>query len=491
MVGTDLTTTAASRRTWAALAWACAIGAVVVALHAYLGAPFDADTAYHVAVGWLLREHGILRAFPWTPFSWLADHYADKELFFHLLLAATHGLSWTAAAHLVGALCGAAALLAFFFVLRTERVPLAGGWALLPLAASPVFVYRFTIVRPHVLSVALAPLVLWAASRQRLVLLFVASAAYPWAYVAWQMPIGLVAAAEAARWLSGERPGWKPVVVALAGIFLGVAVHPNSLNLVRLAWFVVGDVLLRNAWAGRPGFELGREFEPFTVIQWARWLLAPLAMAGAASLLAWRHRRSRATATAFAIASLAYGAATVRTARFAEYFVPFSALALALAWRPRPRWALAAFLACAIYSARPTVSMLAGLHEETERIPGALASLLRERIPPGAQIFTCDWGHTGELLLALPDRRFIVALDPTFFYAKDPERYRLWYRLPREAPPMAAEIIRREFGARFVICRWDDRFRRFLNRLATEGGANTISIADDWSVYDLGDPRSP
>jgi len=460
--------------------------AVAAALHLYLGAPFDADSAYHVAVGWLIRDHGILHSFPWTPFSWLADHYADKELLFHLLLAATRGLPWTAAAHIVGAICGAAALLSSFFLLRKERVPLAGLWAALPLAASAVFVYRFSVVRPHLLSIALASLALWAASRQRLVPLFVASAIYPWAYVAWQLPIGLVLVAELARWLSGGRVAWKPLPVALAGVAVGVAAHPNSLNLVRLAWFVIGDVLVRNAWSGQPGFELGLEFEPFTVVQWAKWLATPAALAGAALFFAFRDRRKSAVPLAFAIAALGFALATVRTARFAEYFVPFSAVALALAWHPAARGALALFASCVLYSAWPTADMLAGLHGEQERISPVLAATLRERVPPGAQVFTCGWGHTGELMLALPERRFLVALDPTFFYAKDPELYRLWYRLPRDPPPNPAEIIRQAFGAQFVICRWDDRFRGFLNRLATEGGVNTITIAEDWSVYDLG-----
>lgn len=71
----------------ATLAWPAAYLAVAGLLQASIPVPWDEDTAYHVAVGRLLRTHGILHAFPWTPFSWLAEHYADKELGFHLLYA--------------------------------------------------------------------------------------------------------------------------------------------------------------------------------------------------------------------------------------------------------------------------------------------------------------------------------------------------------------------------------------------------------------------
>ena len=54
---------------------------------------------------------------------------------------------------------------------------------------------------------------------------------------------------------------------------------------------------------------------------------------------------------------------------------------------------------------------------------------MRAGIPVGARVFTCEWGLTGNLMLALPDRRFLVALAPTLFQAKDPELYKLWYAM--------------------------------------------------------------
>ena len=141
--------------------------------------PSDADTAYHAAVGRLIAEHGILRSFPWTPMSWLADHYADKELLFHLLYLPFNGLGWITASKLVGTVGGAAVLLSLFGVLRAERVRYPAAWALLPLLVSSAFLYRFALVRPHLLSIALVPIVLWAASRERVRVLAVASFLYP------------------------------------------------------------------------------------------------------------------------------------------------------------------------------------------------------------------------------------------------------------------------------------------------------------------------
>jgi hypothetical protein len=481
---------------WSLLAWAAVFLAVAGALQWYTAVPYDADTAYHVAVGRMIRAHGILHAFPWTPFSWLADHYADKELLFHLLFVPLASLDWMLAAKIVGTVCGAAALLSIYVVLRWERVRLAGLWALLPLAASGVFVFRFALVRPHLLSIALAILVLWAAARGRLVLLAVCSVAYPWAYVAWHLPIVLAGIAETTRLLSRERLRWKPIAVAAAGVALGVLTHPNAANLAQINWIHVADVLARNVWAGRIGFEMGREFEPYTALQAARYLVFIVLASGIAVVLAWRNRHRDSLPLTFAIAAVLFGALAVRSARFTEYFAPVATTALALSARWIPgrealsRWIPAVALGvAALYTGTAGALTIQGLATRDDDVPPALASFLREQIPEGAQVFTCEWGLTGSLMLALPERRFIVALDPTLFFRKDPELYRIWYELPRSPPPDAAEVIRQRFGARYVVC--GPIGDRLYRQIAFEEGVRVLLVDDLWSVLDLGEPPGP
>src|SRR5512135_3297319 len=152
--------------------------------------PNDADTAYHAAVGRLIAEHGILHSFPWTPFSWLSSHYGDKELLFHLLFVPLSSVDWILASKIIGTLCGAVFLWTMYFILEREKVRLASIWAIAPLAASSYFIFRFTLVRPFLLSVALAAVILWAARREKLPALIIAAALYPWLYVAfWQLPL--------------------------------------------------------------------------------------------------------------------------------------------------------------------------------------------------------------------------------------------------------------------------------------------------------------
>jgi len=452
--------------------------------------PSDADTAYHAAVGQLIRHHGILQSFPWTPMSWLADHYADKELLFHLFFVPLSGLGWITASKIVGTVAGAAVLMASYLVLRAEGVRLAPLWALLPLAVSSAFLYRFALVRPHLLSIALAVVVLWAASRERLRIIALAAFVYPFVYVAWMLPLVLAVIAEVARVASGERFRWKPAAVAAAAMIAGVAAHPNAANLVRFTWLQIAGALVANVWGGRQGLEMGTEFMPFSWSQWTALLLLAVAVAGVALFVAFRQRRISSVPLAFALAALAFGMLTVRTARFTEYFVPLSVLALALALhtlqRPHLHFAPIALLAIALlYQGREEAALLARLREWPNRIPSYVAKVMGAGIPVGAQVFTCEWGLTGNLMLALPDRRFLVALDPTFFQAKDPELYKLWYAMTRRPPRDVAQMVRERFGARYVACFYDEQFREFNERLASEPGVRTLLVSDDWNVYDL------
>jgi len=281
---------------------------------------------------------------------------------------------------------------------------------------------------------------------------------------------------------------WKPAAAVLAGIVLGWALHPNAWNLLKFNWIVMVDVLLGAAWQSKEGIELGLEFLPFTPTQWAQWLLGCTLMVAVGIVLAWRHRKSDPTLLAFALAALVFCLLTVRTARFAEYFIPFSAATMALASRSIPWKGLpvVVFGASLLYTGSAIAETLHGLGSRAELIPPSRAAWLQQQIPPGAQVFTTEWGHTGTLLLALPDRKFIVALDPTLFLVKDPELYRLWYGIPRHPEPGMADIIRRRFGARYVISFSDGRFDRFYELLESEPGVRTLLVADRLMVYDLG-----
>jgi len=472
-------------------AWILLITSVVSLVQLSIPYPLDDDTAYHFSVAKLIREHGILQSFPWTRFSWQFDHYADKEFLFHALFIPFTPLGFNATARIVGIIGGSALLCAIYSVLRTEGVRYAGIWALLPLGTT-IFLYRFLQVRPHLFSITFAILFLWAYCREKRGLLFLVALLFPLFYVAfWQIPLMLIIAAEGGRLLYGRRFDTRLLLFVAVGLVVGVALHPNSLNLLEMNRIHMVDVLFRNAWGEHVEFNMGGEFDPLGFSGWFRVLLVPTFFAVAGGYLAWRERKYDPLYPAIAGAMILFALLTARTNRFLEYFVPFSVLTLALLTKKyRKPYLLLACAACSIvftlYGGGYLFDYIFRQDERSWQMNPALVEKTAALIPVGSNVFTCGWEYTGGLLVNLPDRNYMVALDPTLLYKRDPNLYDLWYRTLLYAPPDAAQTVRKNFDSRYAVCLDDPSLYPFFSALSNNSRVTVLHSDGKWVLFDLG-----
>src|SRR3984893_11988104 len=121
--------------------------------------PWSYDESYHLGVARELASHFPLRSFPWTPFSILSEHFADKEPLFHLLLLPFTRLP-LATAGLAGVLAGQLFLVAAFsWVVWRLRVPHAYAFVLALTLLGSMFAMRVDMCRPHLLLMAFSVLV--------------------------------------------------------------------------------------------------------------------------------------------------------------------------------------------------------------------------------------------------------------------------------------------------------------------------------------------
>lgn len=467
--------------------WIAVLFGLLAGLHVAMPHFFDADTGYHLAVARLTAEHGILQAFPWTPFSWLADHYADKEPLFHWLLVPVAGLAPALAAGIAGVVLGTGVLAILYLLLVTERVPASGWWAILPLAASSAFVYRLALVRPHLLSIALALVISWSAVRARWLVLAVACFLFPLCYTAWHLPVVLIVIVEAARWISVREIEWRSAPVALAALAVGILLHPNFPQNLELFWIQNVTVLVGTVWAERAGFEMGQEFEPFDPVGLFLYMLWPTVLMLGAAAFAWRRRQQDVLATALAALAIAFFVISLRTQRFIEYFVPFSVFALAVGWRPAVERRVAPFLVLVgtLWIGLVARDPIERLLTRQDLFPPDVAAQLGATVSEGEQVVTCGWGFTGEMMLALPGRQFVVALDPVFFAMQDDDLYRLWFETMHEPMPRPASVLRESFAARYVLCRTDLKWRAILDALGADPEAAPRGVHGEWIVFEL------
>jgi hypothetical protein len=459
---------------------------VTVAIQLWQPVPYDADTSYHVAVGHLIAKHGILKSFPWTPFSILAENYADKEFLFHLLFVPLAGLEWINAARIVGALCGLLLLMVMWAVLKKEQVRWPWLWALLPLAFSGWFAHRFGLVRPHLLAIPLAISVFYFSSTRKPKAVFVACMLYPLSYVGWPIALLLAGVGEGLRAWKERAVCWRVPAAVLAGLAIGLLIHPNFPNIVKIAWIQNVVILIETAWSKKTGFSLGTELNPLGYYGFLRFGLLPTIAVIIAGFVAITRRRDDSLLVGCILLALLFGGMTLMTARFIEYFAPFAGISLALASRSF-RWRTVApvvILLSVIYTLSFGFAPLKAMHSRRPDFSTELQEVLRRTVPVGAQVFTCGFGLTGEMMLALPERRFIVALDPLFFYINDPERYQNWYQLVHNPPLQPSRQIRKLFGADWALCETGlSKYWGLLKALNQDQGARLVYKNNLWALY--------
>jgi hypothetical protein len=232
---------------------------------------------------------------------------------------------------------------------------------------------------------------------------------------------------------------------------------------------------------------MGTEFEPFELASLVLYLFWPAVLLAAAAMHAWRTRHEDVLPVALTAIAICFLVITLRTQRFIEYLVPFVVFALAVAWRPRSERRVAPFLVAVGISWIVLVAPepLERLRARQDLLPPAVAAQLRATVPEGEQVVTCGWGHTGEMMLALPERKFVVALDPVFFSMKDDDLYRLWFRTMHAPPPSPAGLLRENFAARFVLCSRDREWEPIIDALIADPEAELRGVHGDWVVFEL------
>jgi hypothetical protein len=145
---------------------------------------------------------------------------------------------------------------------------------------------------------------------------------------------------------------------------------------------------------------------------------------------------------------------------------------------------------CLGYTVLLSQPLLARVRSRPRLFSEQAVAALNQAVPRDAQVFTCDWQLTGDMLLALPERRFMVALDPMLFYRKDRSRFESWQQLVRQGPKQPARIIQDRFGARFVLCEDNPAFFAFMRALRADPMAVLRLRAPPLTLFEIAPQKS-
>lgn len=141
-----------------------ALAFIAIALFYHFGYPGinDGDTFYHFRHASIYREQGIFSTeFPWASASVVSRYASDIWYGFHLaLIPFTYFPDEITGMKIAGVFLTSAVLFAYFWVLKYLGVRYPALWTLLILFSTADQNYRFTMIRPHLVTFALAMMIL-------------------------------------------------------------------------------------------------------------------------------------------------------------------------------------------------------------------------------------------------------------------------------------------------------------------------------------------
>jgi hypothetical protein len=454
----------------------------------------DLDGFYHLGHAAAYAEGSIFdTSFPWATQSVVADRGADLWWGFHVALlpfALLGPLEWgvrAAALVLTVVLAGS-----FYWILRRHGAPGAPWWTAALLIAVPNVLFRWVMLRPHMLSLAGALLLLSILVRGRWWQALVLSAAIAWVHLsmAWVAPAvaaacGFVRASERALGVPGATRAVPPIAGLAActfGPIVGWLLRPHPMETGSLAGVQI--IRLMAAKTSEEPLTFSAELFPLSLGELFRtswlflivWTCAVCAAAHgiARGKLAGRPEERTLVAGSLLVSTAFLLLALLSARRAMEHWVAFGALAVPfLAGRALPLFRRRAARAAALVVFTAHIAWGAWRHDlnvdvvafPPETMAG-VASFLAGSSAPGEVVFHAKWDNFGPLFARNRQNLYLGGMDPIFQLAHDPRLYWEFFYISADlnvewtcdAFPCAMggatdthEVLTDHFGARWVV----------------------------------------
>jgi len=418
----------------------------------------DPDRYYHLGLSRLISHQGLLRTLPQAEDLGWGRYFPDKEFLFHVLTGAADWINGSVGVWMVVPLLGIGIVVCLYAELsRVIRpLPAAALSAAVPLLTAR-FLFRLTLLRPHMLAVLFFCLLLLAILRKRPKLAALAAAGFALSYHAFYV-VGMVAAV---AWLFRRRfgpdgaQGW---LWCLAGLAVGIIVNPYFPSNLVMSWFHLQLALGINP---PPGLDTPMEMaSPGLAGSLLVYGFVPASLIAAALAMKFRRAEGRSETTGFWFlftVTLLFTLLAAKSQRATEYAVPASILMVGYCasvtgfrwWIP---FNLLLLIACHGYADRRHYleSWRGPPQGNSVFYPMAISTLPADAA--GKKVFNCEWESGAYLLLERPDMRFIDLLDPVFLWKASRQKYLARLGLINGAFRDPHAVMRGAFKADYALC---------------------------------------
>ena len=419
----------------------------------------DPDRYYHLALSQLMSAEGLIRKLPQAEDLGWGAYFPDKEFLFHAITAAGYWLAGPMGTLLVVPVLGIGIVSCIYWILSHRLLPTHA--ALLTLAAaflSPVFLFRITMLRPHVLAIFFFCLLLAGILRGRVWLAALAAAGYALSYHAFYMPAIAILFAAAFRWTDNAE-GARRWQWAVVGLIVGIILNPYFPSTVVLSWTIANIAMGVGL---PPEIRSGAELLPLGLLEYLDYFsFLPLALLATAVLIFMKNLRpSPAMAGFWFLFSLSTFLILLglKSSRANEYAVPCIILLAGYAISLTTRRQLCTATTCLALVATQGYSAMVYYRDITSQEQGgntdwyfaAVATIPMEA--DGQKVFNCEWAAGSYLLFARPGLRFVDLLEPALLWHASTEKYLARESLLRGFEENPRRVLRQNFHADYVLC---------------------------------------
>lgn len=206
----------------------------------------DPDSLYHLRHAYLLRTNGIFNTeFPWTYYSAIRTYGTDLWYGFHLLLLPfTFGGGTVLGIKVAGVFLTAILLLAYYWTAKRQKLVWPEFWPFLFLLAVPNALFQLLMVRPHMVSLALAVLLLSFLSFGKLLPVFLISVGITFFHLNFFWIGPGIALAVFFVSLAYKNFEIKKVLAVALGMAIGALLRPEPISALKLTYIQVVKLLL-------------------------------------------------------------------------------------------------------------------------------------------------------------------------------------------------------------------------------------------------------
>jgi len=420
---------------------------------------FDADSYYHIAFSAFIKDFGLRHPFPWLQFSILKDNFADKDVFFHLLIVPFLTLfkNPVAAGKLALIFFNLLLVAAYIFVLKKYlSAKLTALLLVLPLL-SPIFTIYCLQLRSIHLAAVLGILIIYFLINKKPVLVLILAFLYTLSHLSFILLVFMAVGAEILRYLYRKEFFTRNIASIIAGIALGILLHPNfphNLMVIFLNGIATPLLAFNGNDIGFAGELLPQDTKHALLYNPAIFLSLFLV----AWIIFFKRRRIAMDTSIWLVCAGVYLALALRANRYwyeanLYYFIFLGAFIAELKLTKGLKIAAAAFFAIVIIF---SLQNRAVLHEHMERYGQRsvyledIAQWMNKNLPAGKIIYHSAWDTSHYFLCFNPKDYYINGFDPIYMYWRHRKELQLLddLSLGRVGNPKTAinKIFKAEYG---------------------------------------------